>query len=259
MGAMPSPSQPSPDPDVTEGAVIEFGAEPPARRWLGLAADRRVVPLAAGLAAVAAFASLVSEWQITTMDGTAFGGDAAGNRMIPADLSDLGAVGTGYLVALFPLVAAVVLTLFGPAAGRRYARLTGLAVGGTLLGLLLAMTVTLGQQSRIISRLYTDQVDGGEVTVGYGRGLWCALFAVIAVLAALYLAGRHLTPAGRTESGPDDEDPPAVWSWRRPRAEPADPGPEEPFELTVSSAPPFSPPEEDRDRNYRSGRTGISE
>lgn len=240
MVPMPSPSQPSLDPDVTPGAVIEFGSEPsPRRRW-DLAADRRVVPLAAGLAAVAAFGSLVSEWQLTTMDSSVFGGDAAGNRMIPADLNDLGAAGTGYLVALFPLVASLVLTMFGPAAGRAYARLAGLAVGGTVFGLLLTMAVTLGQQSRIISRLYTDQTDGGEVTVAYGRGLWCALFAVAAALAALYLAGRHDT--GWTTS-----------SWRRPRAEPADSDElAEPFELTVSSAQPF----EDRDAEYRPGISG---
>ena len=258
MVPMPSPSQPSFEPDESAEAVIEFGSEPPARRRLGLAAlaaDRRVVPLAAGLAAVAAFASLVSEWQVTTLDGTSFGGDTAGNRVIPADLSDLGAVGTGYVVALFPLVAALVLTMFGPAGGRLYARLAGLAIGGTLLGLLLTMVVTLGQQSRIISRLYTEQVEGGaEVTVGYGRGLWCALFAVGAVVAALYLAGRHLAEPVPTEPG--DEEPPPVWSWRRPSADPADPGPEEPFELTVSSVQPFPVPADDRDKNYR---PGISE
>ena len=257
---MSSPSQPSPDPDVTDGTVIEFGSEPAPRRRLGLAADRRVVPLAAGLAAVAAFASLVSEWQVTNVDSSIFNGDGNGNRLIPADLSDLGAVGTGYLVGLFPLVAAVVLTMFGPPAGRRYARLTGLAVGGTLLGLLLTMTVTLGQQSRIISRLYTDQIEGGGgggVTVTYGRGLWCALFATVAVLAALYLAGRHLTePVPAEPGGKGEEEPPPIWSWRRPAAEPADPELEEPFELTVSSVQPFQVPADDRDKNYR---PGISE
>jgi hypothetical protein len=238
MVPMPSPSVPSLDPDVTPAAVIEFGPEPSPGRRLGLAGDRRVVPLAAGLAAVAAFGSLVSEWQLTNMDGSVFGGgDPVGNRTVPADLSDLGAAGTGYLVALFPLVAAVVLTMFGPAAGRAYARLTGLAVGGTLFGLLLAMTVSLGDQSRIISRLYTEQTNGGEVSVSYGRGLWCALFAVAAALAALYLAGQH-------DGG---------WSaWRPPRTERVETDLDEPFELTVSSAQPF----EDQDGNYRPGISG---
>jgi MFS family permease len=256
MVPMPSPPQPPLEPDVTPAGVIEFGTEPAPRRRFpladGLAGDRRTVPLAAALAAVAAFASLISEWQVTTMDGAAFGGDSVGDKMIPADLNDLGAAGTGYLIGLFPLVTAVVLTMFGPAAGRRYARLAGLSVGGTLLGLLLTMTVTLGEQSRIVSRLYTEQIDGADVTVGYGRGLWCALFAVAAALGALWLTERH-QPAG------GGEDVPAVWSWRRPRDEQADPRPEEPFELTVSSAQPFSPPDDDRDRNHRSGRPGISE
>ena len=46
----------------------------------------------------------------------------------------LGAFGGAYLTGLFLLVAAIVLTLFGPPAGRRYARLAGLGVGGAVLG-----------------------------------------------------------------------------------------------------------------------------
>ena len=247
MVPMPSPSQPSLDPDVTSEAVIEFGSERPTRRRLGLATDRRAVPLAAGLAAVAAFVSLISEWQLTTLDAATFSGGSAGDKTIPSDLNDLGATGAGYLLGLFPLIAAIVLTMFGPAAGRRYARLTGLAVGGTLLGLLLTMTVTLTQQSRLVSRLYTEQVEGGKITLGYGRGLWCALFAVIAALAALYLAGRHLGDAH-----PGESEPPPAWSWRRTAGRPEEPGPEEPFELTVSSAQPF----EDQDGAYRPGISG---
>jgi hypothetical protein len=250
MVPMLPPPQPSLEPDVTPEEVIEFGTEPARRRHSGLALalarDRRTVPLLATLAAVAAFASLVSEWQVTTMDATTFASDSVGDKMIPADLADLGAAGTGYLVALFPLVTAVVLTMFGPVAGRRYARLAGLSVGGTLFALLLAMTVTLGEQSRVISRLYTEQIEGGEMTVAYGRGLWCALFAVVAALTALYLPG------------PDGPEPPTAW-FRQRRDQQTDPAPEEPFELTVSSTQPFSSPDDDRDRKYRSGRPGISE
>ncbi|MGX6604666.1 hypothetical protein ACWKSP_21425 [Micromonosporaceae bacterium Da 78-11] len=256
---MSSPLQ-SLEPDTTSGQVIEFGVEPAPRRRPGgsrvlpaLIGDHRVMPLAAGLGAVAAFASLISEWQVTTMDGAVYESGTIGDKIIPADLGDLGALGTGYLVALFPLVAAVVLTMFGPAAGRRYARLAGLSVGGTLLGLLLALAVTLGRQSRVISRVYTMELDGDQVSVTYGRGLWCAFFAVLATLAALYLAGRH-TPVATIEDGPDEPsaaEPPAVWSWRRPRSVDEESVLDEPFELTVSSAPPFTAPVDDRDNTHR--------
>jgi hypothetical protein len=273
MGLMPPNQQPVED-DVTTESVIEFGPPPPRRRRLsaagfgrgllrGVAGDRRVVPLAAALGAVAAFASLISEWQVTAVDGTAYGTGDVGEKLIPADLGDLGAFGAGYLAGLFLLVAAVVLTMFGPLGGRRYARLAGLSVGGTLLALLLALTSLLGDQSRIVSRLYPLELDGDQLQVTYGRGLWCALFGVLAALVALYLAARH-TPAvasSRATSStgtPETPEPAAVWSWRRPRTSEEDLRPDEPFELTVSSAPPFTA-DGDRDKPRRSGRPGISE
>jgi MFS family permease len=260
MVPMSSSPQSPPDPDVSS-AVIEFGAEPAGRRRPGLAADRRAVPLAAALAAIAAFASLVSEWQLTTVDAATFGGGAAGDKTIPADLNDLGATGAGYLIALFPLVTALVLTMFGPAAGRRYARLAGLSVGGTLLGLLLTMAITLGDQSRIISRLYTPELGEDHLQVSYGRGLWCALFGVAAAVLALYLAGRHPAADPQTASAAQEgpsADPPAAWSWRRPRSGAEEPAPDAPFELTVSPVKPFTSLDEDRGRSDRSGRPGIS-
>ncbi|MET0417068.1 MAG: hypothetical protein ABW022_13705 [Actinoplanes sp.] len=259
---MPAPQQPF-DLDPTPESVVEFGS-PPAesrRRWNipglppGLATDRRLVPITAGLAAVAAFASLVSEWQVTTVDRALLGGEG-GEIVIPTDASDLGALGTGYLVGIFGVVAAVVLTLFGPAAARRYTRLTGLSVASTMLGLVLALAVSLGEQSRIISRLYTLDTAEDQVQVAYGRGLWCALAAVLFALLALHLSGRPMgAPAApETDEEPIDEEPAAVWSWRRPPdADDDDRSGPEPLELTVSRAKPFtSLSADDRDKPSRS-------
>jgi hypothetical protein len=258
MGAMPVPPQPidlgSPlPPEVTE-SVIEFGSEPqkPARTRRSLSGfgrellgDRRTVPIAAVLAALAAFASLISEWQVTTVDAAALGNGELGDKVLPTDLADLGAFGGAYLTGLFLLVAAVVLTLFGPAPGRRYARLSGLGVGGALLGVVLSLTSLLGDQSRLFSRLYTLELSANQLKVGYGRGLWCALAAVVLALVALYLAGRRVP--GRS---PDDEDEPAaVWSWRRPEELQDDEDlQDEPFDLTVTSTTPFTAPADDHDR-----------
>ena len=260
---MPAPQQPTDLGTKPPETVVEFGPPPEprrsARRWSiagfarGLAGDRRLVPLSAALGAVAAFASVVSEWQVTRVDGTAFGGADIGPKMVPADLADLGSFGTGYLIGLVPLIAALVLTMFGPVAGRGYARLAGLSVGGTLLGLLLALTSMLGSQSRVVSRLYTAELSGGQLQTSYSRGLWCALFAVVAAMLALYLAGRHLPPAATGSAaeigaGAKPAEEPAAWSWRRPRPAEEETTPDVPFELTVTSTKPFTTLSDDRDK-----------
>ena len=87
----------------TPEAVIAFGpdqdddeAAAPRRRFsvgaflAGFAGDRRLVPVAAGIGAIALFASLISEWQITTVDRAVFVG-GAGDRLIPTEVTDLGA------------------------------------------------------------------------------------------------------------------------------------------------------------------------
>jgi hypothetical protein len=237
MGAMPVPQQP-----IDLGAVVEFGTEPeaePVRRrsvtgfGRELLADRRLVPIGAALAAVAAFASLISEWQVTTVDAAALGNGELGDKTLPTDLADLGAFGGAYLTGLFLLVAAVVLTLFGPAEGRRYARLAGLGVGGALLGVLLSLTSLLGDQSRLFSRLYTLELNNDQLKVAYGRGLWCALIAVVLAIGALYLAS------------------PSSWEWRRVLeqdrdGETDDEDEDQPLELTVTPAKPFTPRAEER-------------
>jgi hypothetical protein len=260
------PSEQPPVVTPTE-SVIEFGAVPdePARgrrrRWnlsglvASLAGDRRMVPLSAALGAVALFASLVSEWQITSIDTTVFNGAQSGLRPIPTDLIDLGGWAAAYVTGLFVLVSTTVLVLFGPPAGRRYARLTGLSTGGVLVALLAALEPSLDDVSRTLGYVIRFQVSPGQYQVAGGRGIWCAIVGVLAVMLALFLAGRH-TPAvapaveatpgeAETEGRPDPN-----WSWRRPRTagEEDEQPPAAPIDLTVSPTTPFTSLNGDRDK-----------
>ena len=251
-------------------SVVEFGVEPgepgPGRtRWnaggflAGLAADRRTVPLSALLGAVAVFGSLVSEWQVTSVDLTAFGGGRSSDQPMTSGVADLGGWGGGYFAGLFVLAAAVALVLFGPAAGRRYARLIGLSGGGVLVGMLVAIAQSLQSGSRALDLVYTLSLSPDQLRLAYGRGLWCAFVGVAAVMLALYLAGRHIAePAGtepdvapaQSAGQPATPAEPAVWSWRRPRPDPDDPDRPagEPFDLTVSPAPYTQLDEDHRDK-----------
>jgi hypothetical protein len=273
MGVMAPEPQPTDSGTTPPETVVEFGAEPDEsrrerRRWSltefagGLARDRRTVPLAAAVGAVALFASLVSEWQITqlVMDPTGENGPDSelntGPQSLPAGITDLGALGGGYLAGLFLLAAAVGLVLFGPVPARRCARLIGLSTGGVLIALLAATFSELDDRSRSVTKFLLLVIQLGpenNLTLSYGRGLWCAFFGVAAVMLALYLAGRHETPipvvADEAEPAPDQPQPtdPEVWSWRRPRSEDDGP-PDAPFDLTVSSAKPFTPSTDERDK-----------
>ncbi|MDT5039754.1 MAG: hypothetical protein QOE51_739 [Actinoplanes sp.] len=257
------PSRADPPP-IEIGSVVEFGVDPPpARRWRGLrfsitawahglADDRRVVPLTAVLGGFALFASLISEWQVTDVDATVLGEGQVGTRPLVTTIADLGAWGGGYLIGLFGLVAATVLVLFGPAPGRSYARLAGLSTAGVLAGLLAAVGSELGDTSRPLGQIFMVGLNDDQFTISYGRGLWCAVFGVAALAATLFLAGRHLLPPERDETVAAGEDVPVaavptVWSWRRPQPEGDEKRPvAEPFDLTVSSAKPFTPSADDR-------------
>ena len=218
-------------------SVVEFGPTAPSSRFAGLrrlglrelGTDRRLPVLVAGLGAVAVFASLVSEWQVTTVEAIDYGdGELGDAQLLATDLIDLGGTGGAYLGGLFLLVVAVVLALFGPAVGRRSARLAGFGVGGLLLALLLAMVQLLSTETRLVSRYFTINMDVGQTQVAYGRGLWCALAGVAAALVALWLTGRE----------PDDEDGPR---WRRTVTEDDDETiPDEPLELSISPVTPFA-------------------
>jgi hypothetical protein len=256
MPSEPSPVDAGAPPD---GEVVEFGGDAPAsrRHWdfagvgRSLSTDRRLVPLAAGLGAVAVLASLVSEWQVSTIDAEVFGGGPEA-KPVPTGVIDLGALGAGYLIGLFPLVAAVVLTMFGPASARRWVRLVGLSVGGTLLGLLFATVSSLGDESRPMPKVYALQFDENQVQFTYGRGLWCAVVGVLLAMLALYLAGRLLPSGPAPTAGPavPAEDP--AWAWRRPPAPREETTPDQPLELTVGPAKPFQSLGDDRDEPTRS-------
>jgi hypothetical protein len=258
----PLSADPSP---IGAGPVVEFGAGPRASRrsrgprfsvsgWAqDLVADRRVVPLAAVLGGFALFASLISEWQVTDVDATVLGDGQVGTKPIVTTIADLGEWGAGYLIGLFALVAMTVLVLFGPAPGRRYARLAGLSVAGVLAGLLAAVGSELGDTSRSLGQIFVVGLNENQFSISYGRGLWCAVFGVLALAVALVLAGRHLLPPEAGPAPAQDDGPvtpvPAVWSWRRPRAEGAEEQPvDEPFDLTVTSAKPFTTPTDERDK-----------
>jgi len=261
MSSDPQPIRAAPTPAET---VVEFGADPegppPRRRRLsaseilaGLAADRRAVPLAAAVGGVALFASLMSEWQITLLNTDQFTGGPPGdgNRPLSAGVIDLGAIGGAYLVGLFLLAGATALVLYGPGPARRYARVLGLSTGGVLIGLLAALTASLGETSRVVFALFALEFDEEQMRLSYGRGIWCAFFGVAAVLLALYLAGRHEPGVVAVEQPEDaqEAEAPVVWSWRRPKDGDEDEGPPDaPFDLTVSSTKPFTSLSDDRDK-----------
>lgn len=251
----PIGTEPTPN-DV--GSVIEFGpgrdvgraARPGPARWAdALLADHRLVSLAAALGGAGLFASLVSEWQVTRVDAALLGSGQVGSEALPATVADLGATGSGYLTGVFALVAATILVIFGPAAGRRIARLIGLSAGGVLIALLAAIGSQLGDTSRLLTATFMVAATKDQVQLAYGRGLWCALFGVAAIVLSLILAGRQLGQAPESEAGGAVEQgpavAPAVWSWRRPSSD--EPGPEEPFGLTVSAAKPFTAATDERD------------
>ncbi|GAA3956692.1 hypothetical protein [Actinoplanes auranticolor] len=252
----------------TGEAVVAFGPDdddeaerPPRRRaavgefLTGLAGDRRVVPIAAALGAVALFGSLVSEWQLTEIDGTYWGDGEVGTRSAQTTLADLDGWSGGYLTGLFLLVAATVLTLFGPPAGRRYARLAALSVGGTLLATVVAIGSYLGDISGAVGQLTLTNLEENQVTVSNGRGLWCAGVGVALVLLAMVLAGRHQATgpgSGPVDAPPDEAQPVEVeapaWTWRRPATGDEDEPPDAPFDLTVTAAKPFTTSQENTDK-----------
>ncbi|MBB2944724.1 hypothetical protein FB565_004457 [Actinoplanes lutulentus] len=226
-------------------SVIEFGAPEAAekpRRFTylrDLGSDRRVPALVAGIGGVAAFASLISEWQVTTMDNIAFvDGEPVQSEMFPANLIDLGGAGAAYLGGLFLLVTAVVLTLFGPVAGRRYTRLAGLSLGGMQIALLLAVIQMLGSQSLLVSRFLSVQINDDPPVVEYGRGIWCALAGVAAALVALWISDRAPEP--------DDNERRVIT-----RTDDEEPLPDAPLELSITPSAPFAQFPGDRDQPHR--------
>jgi hypothetical protein len=264
MGAMSQDQQAGGvDPEVVEWGDDDPTETPERDRtsFADIAGDPRVVTLAAALGGLALFGSLVSEWQITSIDGVAFGAGEVGIRPLTVGLVELGAWGGGYLAGLFVLVASTVLMIFGPPAGRAYARLVTLSTGGMLLALLAAMLMELGENTRALSIATVLNNQELALVLAYGRGGYCAVAGVLAVTLAAVLAGRHLpapvsavpavavvaVEAGAPESPePDDE------VWRRPPDDDDDDdrAPDAPYQLEVSATTPFTPPADVHD-SYR--------
>ena len=257
--ASAEPPASSAGPPAGSTAVVEWGdttsgPRRPLPRFLsGLGRDRRLVPLVAGLGAVALFASLVSEWQVTTVTSEFFGGpDLRGDQRVLTGIGDLGAWGAGYLIGIFLLACATALAMFGPAVVARAARVVALTSAGVLLTLLVAMAIELGERSVALGSIFYLNQEVGK-SLEYGRGIPCAFVGVCAVALAAHLAGRLLPAAPGAAAGAADPEPgsdrdadlPGSWR-RRPPAPGYTSAP--PIDLTVEPATPFTPLPDGRDR-----------
>jgi hypothetical protein len=255
------------EPAPIEPALVEWGDdddEPVDRRAArviaGLRANRRLVPIVAGLGALAAAGSVLSEWRVMTVQEveTVTERTSAGVVSFPT-------VGTTYLLGLLVVAASLILTLYGVGLVRHHARLVGLATSGMLGLVLIATSVQLEQVGSTIDNLVLGfRGQEGQVTVSTGRGIYLAYAAVGALAFALWLAvptDRSVPgqPAGAGAPGQvayelDDVDPAdgelgPDWPWqRRHRSVRADdlqrPAP---LDLTVEPATPFISPPEERD------------
>ncbi|WP_213451124.1 hypothetical protein [Rhizomonospora bruguierae] len=238
------------DPAVVSWGEPDDAGPAPARRPGGLAAlrrDRRVVLAVAGLAAVALLASLVDDWQVTTIrpDPSEVGDQT---QQITAGLGQLGVWGAAYLVGVVLAVAGATVVLFGPAAGRAHVRVATLGGCGTLVALIGAAWSDLGRRSAPFNGLF--YIDGPTITLEHGRGISVGLVGVVLLGVALLLvegrpAAARDPEAADAEAPAAPEDDHARWLPRR--AEP-DERPEEPFDLTVAPAAPFAAPPDPRAR-----------
>ncbi|MCW6003014.1 hypothetical protein K1W54_00220 [Micromonospora sp. CPCC 205371] len=250
-----------------DAAVVEFGGQEPRSRRAALGGvlgklrhDHRVVPVVAGLAALALFASLAGEWQVTTITDPDFFGQGLSPAPVSAGLGELGGWAAAYLIGVFALVGCVALVLFAPPSARDLARVIGLAMAGTLGAVVVAIAFDLNDRSVAVTSLgiYTGP-DAPEYELAYGRGLTMAFLGVGGLALALYLAGRLMpapataaaatgtaTPTGPADGSPVESD----WPWRRPgvKEAPAEEIPQ-PIDLTVSPASPFVPLTDQPDRD----------
>jgi hypothetical protein len=251
-----------------DAAVVEFGAREQRSRRAALADavtklrhDHRVVPVVAGLAALALFASLVGEWQVTTINEPDFFGPGLTTPPVSSGLGELGAWAAAYVIGLFVLVNCAALVFFAPPAVRVLARVLGLAAAGTLGAVLVAIAFDLNDRSLAITSLgYITGPEAPDYELTHGRGLTMAFLGVGGLAFALVLAGRLMpVPAPVAAAGVSDAPPPADgkvespaeadWPWRRPTTtEPAAEVPQ-PIDLTVSPATPFVPLSDQPDRD----------
>jgi hypothetical protein len=248
---------------------MAFGAtdrEPPAssgRRLLtAIRDDRRLVPLTAGLAALAALGSLFGEWFTIVIP---MEGGPVQTFELRTGVGDSGSFGAAYVVGLVAMVALLSLLLFGPPGMRRAARVTGLALAGALFVVVAVCRATF--ESFVTGKYMFFVGPESRFTTIYGRGVTAAFVAVALAGLAFYLAGRFL-PTGEVvvagaatdAAGPDATGRVSAadrgeWAWRRSRStrNGRDDADEElaevtPLDLTVEPASPFARPEQTDER-----------
>lgn len=241
------------EPSATPGggdapAVVEWGSDAPARRpgrpgAAGRGRDRRLVMAIAGLGALALFASLISEWQSTTISANLFGpSDDAGNREVFSSVGDLDAWGGGYLAGLVPLVATTAVLLFGPPASAQLMRVLSLSSAGVLLAVLTGLAVDLGNRSMALGNLvYVAEADAAQ-RVALGRGVTCAFVGVAALGLAAYLSRRPgvVRPAGTPGADPSGAASPGGGGRVGGTATPGADGRTGAEDLTVEATAPFT-------------------
>ncbi|MFV2102253.1 hypothetical protein [Micromonospora sp. LOL_024] len=229
--------------DRSEGAtVVEWGAADGStttgrlsRAFSGLGRDRRVPVLLAGLGAVAALASLLGEWSTITIPNA--GPEPATPLVVTSGVSDIGGLGTGYLVGLLALGGAVALALQGTATIRTNARVAGLALAAGMLALLVATLSSIDDAARR-GVFYSN--DPG-FAVEQGRGLLVAFVAVGLFAAALIRVASE--PAGPQPEPATEPDEAGGWRRRRDRRRSQDEELDErrpPADITVAPTVPFA-------------------
>ncbi|MFG1676252.1 hypothetical protein [Micromonospora sp. NPDC049282] len=212
------------------------------RSLAGLGRDHRLPPVLAGLGAVAALASMIGEWLVIVIPDDAR--DENAPNQLASGIAETGGFGVAYLVGLLGLSVTVALALRGAPAVRQHARIAGLGLAATLLGVLAAAASSLQQIAKRILFFPVEQ----NIQVEHGRGLITAFVAVALLAAALHRAGRFGEPAddrADAEAAPDGG-PPADRRTRRRGRGRDDEAPPAPADLTVEPTVPFAGPERSR-------------
>jgi hypothetical protein len=232
-----------------DGSPLRGKAAAPRRVFRALTRDPRVVPVIAGLSAVAVFASLVGEWQLVEIQDD----PSQPTRQVSGGVAALGAFGTAYLIGAFALTTCVALVLFGRPAARTHARVVGLALAGAVAALLVATVTQLDALGTPFNG-YFQFPTAPEATVG--RGLEAAFAGIGLAALALYLAGRMPAWAAAEPPAPEPATavPDAAGSgpsashdgWRRPRPGPDPDEVPAPLDLSVGPAAPFTNSPDDR-------------
>lgn len=220
---------------------------------------RRLVPVGtlpwwsyAGWAAavagsIAAFASLVSDWQALA-DGFGVG---PGRPEVSVGLGLVWVWGGGWVLGALVLGACTGLALLGPGTARAGARAVGLAAGGVLLPYLTAAAVALGRTNQSLFTMGNPQAE-----VELGPAVPLAFLATVLLSAALWLAPRmtaiwplRAAQAAQPDQPDQPDQAPAPRSFRRPGRVAERPGPDAPPDITVEPTEPWvAPPEHESGR-----------